>query len=129
MARFDWSKRAKQFPVNLCGKFVCQYSGKQTSEHLVSSFPLSDFNILSSVLVCYFSGTSCTFHFRQMLNGFLTSIFDFYLSVSLQISCAEVKLLEGRYLFPVASDYFIKKLTSVVFYGDQLAHLLVCLVC
>ena len=53
-------------------------SGEQASKHLVSSFPFSDFYILSSLLGCYFSEISCTFHFGQMFNGDITSTFDFY---------------------------------------------------
>ena len=77
---------------------------KQANKHLVSSFPFSYFYILPSLLGCYFSGISCTFHFGQMFNGFLTSTFDFYWSLALQFSCITVRLSEGRFLFAVASD-------------------------
>ena len=70
ITRLDWSKTAKQFPVNSRGKFLCQYhSGEQASQHMASSFPFSDFYIFSSLLGCYFSGTSCTFHFGQRFRG------------------------------------------------------------
>ena len=84
--------------------FSIRQADKQVSKHLASSFPFSDFYILSSLLGCYFSGTSCTFHFGQMFNGFLTSTFDFYWSLALQFSCIMVRLSEGRFLFAVASD-------------------------
>ena len=59
---------------------------------------------------CYFSGTSCNFHFGQMFSGFLTSS---YFSVVLifttdicdlahvatTLLCIKVRLSEGRYLF------------------------------
>ena len=98
----DWSK-TKQFSVNSCGKFILSVSGEQASKHLVCSFPFSDFNILSCLLGCYFSGIYCTFNFGQMFNGFLTSTSDFYSSLALQFSCIIVRLSEGRFLFAVAS--------------------------
>ena len=79
--QLDSSKTTKQFSVNSRRKFLCQYQRRwqaEVNKHLVSSFPFSDFYILSSLLGCYFSGTSCTFHFGQKFNGFLTSTFDFY---------------------------------------------------
>ena len=69
-------------------------TGKQASKHLASSFPFLDFYILSSLLSCYFSGISCTFHFGKMFNGFL----------ALQFSCILVRLSEGMILFAVASN-------------------------
>ena len=72
--------------------------------HLASSFSFSDFYILSSLSGFYFSGISCTFHFGQMFNGFLTSTFDFYWSLALQFPSITVRLSEGRFLFAVASD-------------------------
>ena len=56
----DWPKLAKQFSVDSDIKFLCQY---QASKHLASSFPFSDFYILSSLLSSYFSGISCTLNF------------------------------------------------------------------
>ena len=88
----------------LMWKIPLSISGEQASKHLASSFLFADFYILSSLLGCYFSGISCTFHFGQMFNGFLTSTFDFYWSLALQFSCIMVWLSEGRFLFAVTSD-------------------------
>ena len=54
-------------------------AGEQASQHLASSLPFSHFYILSSLLGCYYSGTSCSFHFGQMFNGFLTSTYFWFL--------------------------------------------------
>ena len=89
-----------KFPWNIS----LSVSGKQARKNLASSFPFSDFYILSSLLSCYFSGTSCTFHFGQMFNGFITSTFDFYLSLALKLWCIMVRLSKSRYLFPVACN-------------------------
>ena len=85
-------------------KISLSVSGEQASKHLASSFPFSDFYILSTFVGSYFSGISCTFHLGQIFNGFVTSTFDFYLSLALQFSCITVRLSESRFLFPVASD-------------------------
>ena len=98
----DWSKTAKQFSVNSSGKFLCLCQASQASKHLVSSFPFSDFQILSSLLCCYFSEISRTFYFEQMFNGFLGSNFGFYCSLALQFSCITVRISEGRFLFAVS---------------------------
>ena len=81
----DWPKTAKQFSVQFPWNISLSVSGKQERKNLASSFPFSDFYILSSLLGCYFSETSCTFHFGQMFNGFITSTFDFYLSLALKL--------------------------------------------
>ena len=70
----------------------------QMSKHIASSFPLSDFQILPS-LSGYLSGTSCTFHFGQMFNGFLTSTFDFHWSCTLPFSCIMVRLSQKVHFF------------------------------
>ena len=97
-------KNSKTVFSKFTWKISLSVAGEQASQYLASSFLFSDFYILSSLLGCYFSWTSCTFHFGQMFNGFLTSTFDFYWSLALQLSCIMVRLSEGRYLFPVASD-------------------------
>ena len=78
----------------------------------------------SSLSGCYFSKISCAFHFGKMFNGFLTSAFDFYWSLALQFQGKN--FTEGTFLFTDTSDYFQWKMN--VFYVDQSAHLLVCLV-
>ena len=54
----------------------CQVSRQASTWSLV--FPSQIFYIFSSLLGCYFSEISCTFHFGQMFNGDVTSTFDFY---------------------------------------------------
>ena len=49
-----FSKLTWQISLSVSGK-----PGEQSSEHLASSFPFSNFQILSSHLGCYFSGISC----------------------------------------------------------------------
>ena len=122
-------KNSKTVFSKLTRKISLSVLGEQASQHLTSSFPFSDFYILSRLLGCYFSGKFCAFHFGQMFNGFSTSTFEFYWGLALQLSCITVKLSESKYLFPEAGDEFIKKWTSAVFYVHQLAHPLVCLVC
>ena len=97
-------KNGKTVFSKLMRKIYLSVSGEQTRKHLVSSFLFSDLKILSSLLGCYFSGISCTFHFGQMFNGFLTINLDFYWSLALQFSCIMVTFSEGRFLFAVASD-------------------------
>ena len=97
-------KNSKTLFSKLTRKISLLVSGEHVSQHLVSSFPFSDFCILSSLFGFYFSGISCTFQFWQMFNGFLTSTFQFYWSLALQLSCITVRLSEGRYRFPVAID-------------------------
>ena len=97
-------KNGKTVFSKLMRKIYLSVSGKQTKKHLASSFPFLDLRTLSSLLSRYFSGTSCTFHFGQMFNGFLTTTLDFYWSLALQFSCIMVRFSEGRFLFAVASD-------------------------
>ena len=87
----------------LTWKIPLSVTGKQASKHLASTFPFSHFYILSSCLDCYFSWISCTFHFGQMSNGFLTSTFNFYWSLVLQFSCIMVRLSEGKFQLPAIS--------------------------
>ena len=47
---------------------------------------------------------TCFFCFGQMFNGFLTSTFDFYWSLTLQFSCITARLTQGTFLFIVACD-------------------------
>ena len=96
VARLDWSKMPKQFSLN--SRKILSVSGNQVSKYLVSSFPFSDFYILSSLLGCYFSGISCAFHFGKMFNGFLTSTFDFYWSLAIQFLCIRDFLKAGFFL-------------------------------
>ena len=89
---FQWTHR-ENFFVSI------RRAGEQASQHLAPSFPFSDFYILSSLLGCYFSGTSCPFHFGQMFNGFLTGTFNFYWSLALQLSCTTIRLSEAGIFF------------------------------
>ena len=85
-------------------KFSLSVSGKEANKYLASSFPFSDFSIISSLSGCYFSKISCIFYFGQMFNGFLTSTSDLYWSLALQFSCIKVKLsLKTHFLL----KYFI----------------------
>ena len=97
-------KNGKTVFSKLTRKISLSISGEQIGQHSASSFPFSGFYIFSSLLGCYFSRTSCACHFGEMFNGFLTSTFDFYWSLALHLSCFPVRLSEGIYLFPVASD-------------------------
>ena len=104
----------------LTWKIPLSVSGKQASKHVASSFPFSDFQILSSLLICCFSGISCTFHFGQMVNGFVTSTFDFYCSLALQFSCITVRLSEGRVFLHQLAISFSKKVLSLKKYVPAL---------
>ena len=93
----------------LTQKISLSVSGKQKSRQgctWLLVFLSQIFRYFPPFLGCYFSGTSCTFHFGQMFNGFLTSTFDFYWSLDLQFWRTMVKLSEGQFLFAVAGDYF-----------------------
>ena len=67
---------SKTVVSELMWKISLSVPGEQVSKHLAASFPFSDFWIFSSLLG-YFSKISCTFHFVQMLNGFLLSTLKF----------------------------------------------------
>ena len=77
-------------------KISLSVSGKQTSRQ-ASTQPL----VLLSQIFTYFPSfytvilvehPSCSSHFGQMFNGFLTSTFIFYWSLPLQLSCITVTL-------------------------------------
>ena len=80
-------------------------SAKEASKLLASSFPFSNFYIFSSLSGCYFSEISCTLHFGQMFNGFLTSTFDLsYDGVwTNDFHVSQEDSPEGKFLFAVAS--------------------------
>ena len=85
--KLDWSKTTKHFSVKSDGKFLCRYQASRLArEQADPSFPFWDFQILFSLLGCYFSGIFCTFHLRQMFIGFLKNTFDFYWNLTLHFS-------------------------------------------
>ena len=103
-------KNNKTVFSKLMQKISLSVSSKQASKYSTSCFPFSDFQILSSLSGCYFRGISCTFHFGQMCNGFLTSTFDIYWSLALQFLHITVRLSECSFLFAVASNWFQQKM-------------------
>ena len=122
-------KNGKAVFSKLTQKASLSVSREQASEHLASGFPFSDFQILFSLLRCYFRGVSCTFHIGQIFNEFITITFESYRSLTLKFSCITVRLSKDRFLLRQRAISFSKKGTSVVFFVDQLVHVLVCLVC
>ena len=93
--------------------------GVQVSKQVDSSFPFSYFQILSSLLGCYFSGIFCIYHLWQMFIRFLTITFDFYRSLVLKFSCITVRLSDGMFLFSLVSDQFHQLVLQCFIYTSQ----------
>ena len=103
VARLDWLKTAKQFSANSRGKFLSWREAiRQVNKWILVFFSLRQ--LLFSLLSSYFNDICCTFHLGQMFIRFLLIIFDFYWSLALQFSCITVRLSDGIFLFPLASD-------------------------
>ena len=96
----DWSKTAKHFSVNSHRKFLSWHEVSRQAGKWIS--PLRQ--ILFILLGSYFSDVCCTFHLGQMFIRFLSIIFDFYWSLALQLLCIMVRLSDGMFLFPLASN-------------------------